>query len=247
MQRFYPATSAKLGSKPNIKDNSPEDHATLWSFITSSYVQPILSAAADHTLEDEECWNLSPTFLHRFIAPAVQSIQASSLLRQYLLANSFDLALHIAMKFTEALLNFAQPVILKNILDAFGSNEAENSTSEHRDVRAILYLVFLSLLLGVLEAVVELFESWHIRRAYERNRGALMCNVVDKAFRRKTIATTQLSAATDKDAQHQHANVGQVLNLVNGDAYAFSQWIWDGIGRAVVAPLQVALAIGTLY
>lgn len=254
--QLQPVNSAKQEEQPTMHANSPEDTASLWSFTTSSYVQPLLSAAAGHTLEDDECWNLSPTFLHRYITPAFQSVKASSLLKQYLLANSFDIAIHIVLKLVEALLNFAQPVILKNILDHFVNAQAQHHSAAEsqpqqpaRHVRAILYLVFLSLVLGVAEAVIELFESWHIRRAYERNRGALMCSVVDKAFRRKTVTSTPLAAAAnDQDqTEHQHANVGQVLNLVNGDAYAFSQWIWDGIGRAVAAPFQVLLAILTLY
>lgn len=72
-----------------------------------------------------------------------------------------------------------------------------------------------------------------------------MCSVVEKALRRSNIATT--IDAEDEDPEHKHANVGQVFNLVHGDAYAFSQWIWDGIGRAVAAPVEIALAILSLY
>lgn len=152
------------------------------------------------------------------------------------------------MKLVESVVNFAQPVLLKHILSRFSEADTQGDGSSGRDLRGIFYLVFLSLLLGIAEAVIELFESWHIRRAYERNRGALMCSVVDKALRRKMVEdTTGLEAASGEEKEHQRANIGQVLNLVQGDAYAFSQWIWDGIGRAVAAPIQVLLAVLTLY
>lgn len=162
ISKLFPQNSAVLGKAPSIETSFPEERASLWSFISSTYLQPLLSNAARHTLEDDECWNLSPTFWHRYITPAVQSIRASSLLKQYLLANSFDISIHIALKILEACLNFTQPILLKQILNHFNDVDVEDAD---RDTRSILFLVFFSLLVGIGEAIVAVFAAWHIRRA----------------------------------------------------------------------------------
>src|ERR1700728_102483 len=47
--------------------SSPEDDATLWSWCTFSFVEPILRLASTRMLNDTDIWGLSPFFLHRNI------------------------------------------------------------------------------------------------------------------------------------------------------------------------------------
>ena len=49
------------------EDSNPEDAASLWQWMSFSYVEPIFKAAGDHTLDDEDVWTLSPFFKHKNI------------------------------------------------------------------------------------------------------------------------------------------------------------------------------------
>lgn len=42
-----------------------EDSASLWSWVTFSFVDPIFKVANSRTLNEEDCWSLSPFFQHR--------------------------------------------------------------------------------------------------------------------------------------------------------------------------------------
>jgi len=48
-------------------DTNPEDAASLWQWMSFSYVEPIFKSAGDHTLDEVDVWTLSPFFKHKNI------------------------------------------------------------------------------------------------------------------------------------------------------------------------------------
>ena len=51
----------------SCEDTNPEDAASLWQWMSFSYVEPIFKSAGAHTLEEEDVWTLSPFFKHKNI------------------------------------------------------------------------------------------------------------------------------------------------------------------------------------
>lgn len=88
--------------------------------------------------------------------------------------------------------------------------------------------------------------AWHERRCYERVRGSIICLTHEKALRRKITGVRATSAESrlddevdEKEEQSAAANVGRLTNIMRGDAYAISQWFWDGLSPLVGAPFLV--------
>ncbi|KAG6837332.1 hypothetical protein H0H93_011427 [Arthromyces matolae] len=53
--------------QPSVTLTCPEDSASLWSWCTFSFVEPILDLALQRTLDERDVWTLSPYFQHRNI------------------------------------------------------------------------------------------------------------------------------------------------------------------------------------
>jgi len=51
----------------SYEDTNPEDAASLWQWMSFSYVEPIFKSAGAHTLDEEDVWTLSPYFKHKNI------------------------------------------------------------------------------------------------------------------------------------------------------------------------------------
>jgi hypothetical protein len=58
-------------------------------------------------------------------------------------------------------------------------------------------------------AQVDLFQSWHTRRCYERTRGQLFCTLHYKALKRRNG-----SGKKGADGEEESADLGKIVNLM---------------------------------
>jgi len=97
---------------------------------------------------------------------------------------------------------FVPPFALKEILAALSSDslEAKNRAYFWTLVTFVAHLSF---------AQVDLFQSWHTRRCYERTRGQLFCILHYKSLRRQEV-----SGRIEKEGEANSADLGKIVNLM---------------------------------
>ncbi|GLB35831.1 putative ABC transporter transmembrane region [Lyophyllum shimeji] len=224
---------------PSNAFSCPEDDVTLWSWCTFSFVQPIFDLAMTRTLNDSDVWILSPFFQHKNIFIKCLEYRAlhpaHSLLRFLLVSNSLDLILDIVLELWSAVVGFLPPYALKEILSAL--------TTDDRDAKNTAYFWALATFLAHLSfAQVDLFQSWHTRRCYERTRGQIFCSLHHKSLKRQDISG-QVSQDGD---DHKSADLGKIVNLMQGDTYAVAQRFWEFSG-VFTSPVRLTIALVFLY
>ncbi|KAF8890914.1 multidrug resistance-associated ABC transporter [Infundibulicybe gibba] len=230
---------------------TPEDYTTLFGWISFSWIYPLIRRGRDTTLNEDDVWNLSPSFQSRPIFIKFSTITRSSLLRRLWAANSLDLLLDFFLTFTSVIFDYAGPFFLKKILDAI---DLENPTPE-TDVQHL----------------------WFGRRACTRMRSELMAAIYDKALKRrdysgiidkdkqqeaadkkaadksdapaktkKEKAKAEKDKAAEADDPKAGADVGKIVNLMSGDANRVSQTV-SALYFVYGAPFEILIAGTFLY
>ncbi|KAF8641091.1 hypothetical protein AX17_000734 [Amanita inopinata Kibby_2008] len=229
---------AKSGDIPSSSLTCPEDDITLWSWSTFSFVEPIFSITSTRTVNEDDVWNLSPFFQHKIIFTKFLEYRSQypthSLLRFLLVSNSLDLILDISLEMWSAVVGFVPPYALQQILSALAS-DAQDSRMKAFKWAFVTFLAHLSF------AQVDLYQGWHTRRCYERTRGQLFCSLHYKSLMRRDI-----SGKTDHDGQNANADLGKIVNLMQGDTYAVAQRFWEFSGF-FTAPVRLIIALLFLY
>ncbi|KAF8890917.1 multidrug resistance-associated ABC transporter [Infundibulicybe gibba] len=251
---------------------TPEDYTTLFGWITFSWVYPLVRRGRDTTLNEDDIWNLSPSFQSRPVFIKFSTITRSSLLRRLWAANSLDLLLDFFLTFTSVIFNYMGPFFLKKILDAI---DLENPTPESRS-KAYIY-AFLAFLCSIFKAQADVQHLWFGRRACTHMRSELMAAIYDKALKRKDYSgiidkdkqqeaadkkaadssdapakTKKEKAKAEKDKAAKAddpkagADVGKIVNLMAGDANRISQMV-SGAYFIYGAPFEILIAGTFLY
>jgi hypothetical protein len=70
---------------------SPEDYTTSWSWITISWISPLIERGSRAMLNEDDIWSLSPTMQSRVIYSRFSQIRCTNLLRRIWTANSMDI------------------------------------------------------------------------------------------------------------------------------------------------------------
>jgi ABC-type multidrug transport system fused ATPase/permease subunit len=92
-------------------------------------------------------------------------------------------------------------------------------------------------------AQMDVFQRWHTRRCYERTRGQLFCALHYKALQRRDLS----GKATQKGSEEEDsADLGRVVNLMQGDCYAVAQRFWD-FSAVFASPVRLAIALYFLW
>ncbi|KAF8808123.1 pleiotropic drug resistance ABC transporter [Phlegmacium glaucopus] len=223
---------------PSVTLSCPEDDVTLWSWSTFTFVQPILDLAMRKTLNDTDVWSLSPFFRHKNLFNKCLEYRAMhpthSLLRFLLVSNSLDLIIDVISEMWSAVVGFVPPYALKEILSALASDvpEAKNRAYYWTLITFIAHLSF---------AQVDLFQSWHTRRCYERTRGQLFCTLHYKSLKRQEI-----SGRVNREGGTTNADLGKIVNLMQGDSYAVAQRFWE-FSAIFTSPVRITIALVFLY
>ncbi|KAJ8702162.1 hypothetical protein PTI98_000902 [Pleurotus ostreatus] len=230
---------AKPGDSPSTSFTCPEDNVTLWSWATFSFAQPILNLAMKRTLNETDVWSLSPFFKHKNIFEKFLEYRTAypkhSLLRFLLTSNSLDLILSITLELWSAVIGFVPAYALQEILALLSENGPEARLKA-------FYWAVVTFLAHLTFAQKDLLKSWHTRRCYERTRGQLFCNLHYKALKRQDVS----KQGSHEDDKQSNADLGKILNLMQGDSYAVAQRFWDFSGL-FASPVRLVIALVFLY
>jgi hypothetical protein len=77
---------------PNPQLRSPEDNLTLWQFMTVSWMGPLTLLGTTRQLNEQDIWQLSYEFQHRWLHDTFR-VLPGSVLRRVLVANRIDLVI----------------------------------------------------------------------------------------------------------------------------------------------------------
>ncbi|KAH8100998.1 P-loop containing nucleoside triphosphate hydrolase protein [Cristinia sonorae] len=248
LEPILPAKNVASGS--DIPSNTlamPEDRATLWSWCTFSFVEPIFGIANQRTINEPDVWSLSPYFTHKNLfnkyLEYCQQHPTHSLLRFLIVSNSLDLILDVALEMWSAFVGFVPPYCLQRILSALADPAPEARST------AYVY-TFVMFLANLSFAQVDINQRWYTRRCYERTRGQLFCALHYKALKRRDVGSKAGSGDDkkgDKDeSENESADLGKIVNLMQGDAYSVAQRFWDFSG-IFASPVRLTIAMVFLY
>ncbi|KAH9906597.1 ABC transporter type 1, transmembrane domain-containing protein [Fomitopsis serialis] len=230
---------AKHADVPTSAATMPEDSVTLWSWSTFSFVEPLFKVATARTLDEADVWSLSPYFKHNNLFKKYLRYQEEhpthSLLWFLLASNSLDLSLDLLLELWSAVFGFVPPYALQEILSAL-ANPSPASTQ-----RAYFWAI-MTFLANLSFAQVDLYQNWYTRRCYERTRGQLFCALHYKALRRRDVG----GKTSHNDKEDDNADLGRIVNLMQGDAYAVANRFWQFSGF-FLAPIRLTIALIFLY
>ncbi|EMD33950.1 hypothetical protein CERSUDRAFT_117480 [Gelatoporia subvermispora B] len=240
LQAVLPAKNA--ATEKDTPSNAlcmPEDSVNLWTWSTFSFVEPIFPVAMSKTLNEEDVWSLSPYFKHKNLFQKYLKYCAKhpthSLLRFLLASNSLDLIIDMAIELWSAVVGFIPAYSLQRILSALADPSPESRRTAYT-FALVTFLAHLSF------AQFDLYKCWHTRRCYERTRGQLFCALHYKALKRRDIT----GKASENENGDQRADLGKIVNLMQGDAYAVAQRFWEFSG-VFGAPVRLTIAMVFLY
>ncbi|KAF8609489.1 P-loop containing nucleoside triphosphate hydrolase protein [Ceratobasidium sp. AG-I] len=248
---------AKPGDPPTNKLTSPEDAVSLWGWMTFSFMNPLFKLADErsvrssedgkYSLNDEDVWALSPTFAHRnvfrrYMREAKSSGYGSSLLWYLLRSNSFDLLIDITIEMYSSVAGFVPPYALQRILRSLEQMEPGGSAPREAYIWALVtFVAHMSF------AQFDIVHRWHTRRCYERTRGTLFCALHYKALKRRDLSGA-VPSEKEKGGEKNlaGADIGRIVNLMQGDAYAVAQRFWE-FSAVFSAPIRLGIALYFLY
>ncbi|KAJ3988444.1 P-loop containing nucleoside triphosphate hydrolase protein [Lentinula detonsa] len=223
---------------PSVLMTCPEDDVTLWAWLTFTFVEPIFAVANKGTLNDTDVWSLSPYFKHKNLFNKCLEYREKhpkhSLLRFLLVSNSLDLILDVVLELWTAVIGFVPPYALKEILSMLTVNTPESRQTAY-------FWAFITFLAHLSFAQKDLIQQWHTRRCYERTRGQLFCTIHYKALKRQDV-----TGRIDTEEENKSADLGKIVNLMQGDSYAVSQRFWE-FSAIVASPVRLVIALVFLY
>lgn len=133
-----------------------EDHCTLWSWITFSWVNDLLSIKS---LEEKDLWSLSPSLRSRLLLRKFLQISCSaeenttskvknkaSLLYLLFRANSKDLIIDFGLTLFSSSLAYTNPFFLNKILRTISETQNQLERSRLPANRKLIFTLLLLLL-----------------------------------------------------------------------------------------------------
>ncbi|KAG8856642.1 hypothetical protein FRC20_000439 [Serendipita sp. 405] len=184
-------------------------------------------------------------------------------------ANSADILLDIALEIYKSFSGFIPAYALKQLLSILATPDdgSNNGAWGNKYVQAHYYAL-MTFVANLSFAQCDLAQGWCTRRCYERTRGVIFCALHYKALRRRVIGGAAPAPpksdkvdqeeqpgnkgdgnAKDMQAeleQERSADLGKVVNLMQGDAYAVAQRFWE-LSPLFGAPIRIAVALYFLH
>ncbi|TFK93706.1 P-loop containing nucleoside triphosphate hydrolase protein [Polyporus arcularius HHB13444] len=245
LQDVWPCPNvAKPGDPSSNEYTMPEDSANLWTWSTFSFVEPLFKVSNSRRVNDEDVWTLSPFFTHKNLFRKYLQYTSEhpdhSLLRYLIRSSSLDLILDVALNTWSATIGFVPPYALQRILQAL-SDPSPNAKTTAYFFAVVAFLANLSF------AQVDVNKMWFTRRCYERTRGQLFCALHYKALKRRDVSGKSTQRPQDEtDEDEGNADLGKIVNLMQGDAYAVAYRFWQFSGF-FLAPVRLTIALVYLY
>jgi hypothetical protein len=232
----------KPHTPPNSNTSGAEDATTFWDWITFSFVSALFPLSARRTLNATDVWTLSPFFLHANLFNKyiryTQKNPKHSLLRFLLASNSLDIILDIAIEMYKSVAGFIPSYALKQILVVLADPSQPGAFINAHYWALVTFVAHLTF------AQCDLFQGWHTRRCYERTRGQMFCALHYKALKRRDLSG-KVNEEGEKQAE-KSADLGKVINLMQGDAYAVAQRFWE-FSPLFGAPVRLTIALVFLH
>ncbi|KAJ6520112.1 P-loop containing nucleoside triphosphate hydrolase protein [Mycena sanguinolenta] len=226
---------------PSMTSSMPEDKVTLWEWSTFSFVEPLFALSNKGTLNDEDVWTLSPYFKHKNLFNKCLEYRAKhpkhSLIRFLLVSNSLDLIIDVVLELWGSTVGFVPPYALQEILASLADPTPENRSRAY-------FWTLVTFLAHLSFAQKDLFQGWHTRRCYERTRGQLFCALHYKSLVRREMSG-KVNSKEDGESEVA-ANLGKIVNLMQGDSYAVAQRFWEFNGL-FFSPVRLVIALVFLY
>ena len=160
-------------------EDTPEDYATLWSWISFDWVVPLLRTALARTaLSEDDIYPLSPIMKARPLYLKFSHL-SGGLLKCIWHAESQDMIIDFVFTYASIVLGYAGPFFLKHILDALDNTRGEPG----REARAIAFVYAIAAFAcSLLKIQVDLQHLYFGRRAGTRVQTELMVTIYDKGL-----------------------------------------------------------------
>ncbi|EJD46367.1 P-loop containing nucleoside triphosphate hydrolase protein [Auricularia subglabra TFB-10046 SS5] len=226
---------------------SPEDYTTLWSWLTFSWVYPIIAKRTNNKLNEDDVWGMSSTLRAKTSFLKFKTVFRPTLFRRLLVAHAYDVVIHLIFVYAAVLLQYSQPMLLNRLLTAI------NGTATASARASAVVFALLMFAASVIKTELDLQYLWITRRIAANMRCELMSAVYEKALRRKVITSTQSSSKPaggdengEDEGKKEGADVGRIVNLMSNDVERLSNFST----RAYIllgAPVEIVVACLLLY
>ncbi|EJD03804.1 P-loop containing nucleoside triphosphate hydrolase protein [Fomitiporia mediterranea MF3/22] len=240
---YLPGPSvAIVHETPSNAETVPEDNVTLWQWCTFSFVEPIFRVAQKGRLEPIDVWTISPFYKHKNIFLKYLEYcgrhPTHSLLRFLIASNSLDIILDVVLELWSAVAVFGCVYSLQRILSALESTP--------RALPEAYFFAFVTFVLHLSFAQVDLFQIWHSKRSYQRTRGQLFCIIHYKALKRRDLIGAAGSSKEESITSINGADLGKIVNLMQGDGYTLAERFWHP-STVFAATVRLILSLVFLY
>ncbi|PFH46615.1 hypothetical protein AMATHDRAFT_154310 [Amanita thiersii Skay4041] len=179
---------------------TPEEYTSLLSWLTYSWVYPLIRRGRSSTLNEDDVWSISITMQSRPILQRFKEFRQASLVRRFWAANSFDFFADLSLTIVKIMFMYTGPFFLKQILDAL---DAPHPTAESR-AKAYIYAV-LAFICTMCMTQAEGQHEWFSHRVQTRMRSELMASIYEKSLKRKDF-----SGIIDKSKQNEQQNADKM-------------------------------------
>ncbi|ORY29629.1 putative ATP-binding cassette transporter protein YOR1 [Naematelia encephala] len=232
---------------------APDDQTTLLSWLSFSWVSPIVAFGNTKELEIEDMPPMSMTNQTEISFDRFKKVKSRSLIFRVLRAHRMDLMIDFFMSVISVILNYAGPFFLKRILDGLTVRTPDAMS------KAYIFAV-LAFLASSFKALSDVIHLYHGRRACVRIKSELTAAIYDKALRRRDVSgvvdekekepskdgKSGDKKDAEKDVKKANANTGKVVNLMSSDAQRVSN-IVAGAYMLYSAPFEIIVASVFLY
>nr|VWP00151.1 Trehalase (EC (Alpha-trehalose glucohydrolase) [Ganoderma boninense] len=225
--RHWPGPNvARPLEPPSSKCTMPEDSADLWSWSTFSFVEPLFEVSNARTVNDTDVWALSPFFTHKNIfrkyLQYVSEHPTYSLLRYLIVSNSLDLIIVILLETWSAVMGYVPPYALQRILQALSDPSPDAKKTAY-------FFAVIAFMANLSFAQVDVNKGWALKRrdVSGKNAGKDDDPLLEKE-------------------DDSNADLGKIVNLMQGDAYAVAHRFWQFSGF-FLAPVRLTIALVFLH
>ncbi|OAT07043.1 ATPase [Blastomyces gilchristii SLH14081] len=146
---------------------------------------PLIAAGKRRQLNEEDVWFLPFEFQHHRLHERFSRLKGSVLSR-VLQANGIDLLILTLIWFVRTACDSSSPLLLQKLLQVTKDPAIPK--------RMPLTYAFLTMMIRVVGAQVQVLNLWYGRRCYERSRGEMIMMVYEKALSRKNVSGQKLQA-----------------------------------------------------
>ncbi|KLJ07254.1 ATPase [Blastomyces silverae] len=192
-----------VGQQPDSTQRSPEDNLRLWQFLSVSWMAPLIAAGKRRQLNEEDVWFLPFEFQHHRLHERFRRLKGSVLSR-VLQANGIDLLILTLIWFVRTTCDFSSPLLLQKLLQVTKDPAIPK--------RIPLTYAFLTMMMRVVGAQVQVLNLWYGRRCYERSRGEMIMMVYEKALSRKNVSGQKLQAESSEATRETDEPPGEYVD-----------------------------------